>query len=297
MSVAAASVCNPVPAASARFHADAHSVFARIDELACWALWRELACHPKPGLVSPADAGSHADMDADTFMRSIGALQGYFGEMAEAGAAGADFAALNAIGRRAERCMYDATGGRNTHRGAVFSLGLLAASAGRGVAGARSLCLGVARAWGRDILASRPSGGRANGDFVRLRYGAPGAREEAAAGFPTVVLHGLPALRAAEAGGLGAGAAAVHALFAIMAVLDDNNVLFRGGPEGLAFVRAEACGFLAQGGMLTADAVERAAAVHRRFVERRLSPGGAADLLAATLFVAACEDSGNAVCA
>ncbi|MBA4741831.1 MAG: triphosphoribosyl-dephospho-CoA synthase MdcB [Azoarcus sp.] len=264
-----------------------------MDECARQALRRELVCHPKPGLVSPVDAGSHSDMDAETFRRSIDALRGYFAEMAAAGAVGADFAALNLIGRRAEQRMYEATGGRNTHRGAVFSLGLLAAAAGRGALDARGLCGGVARAWGREMLAFRRPQGLTNGEFVRLRYGAPGAREEAASGFPTVLVRGLPALRAAEAAGLDANAAALHALFSIMAVLDDNNVLFRGGPEGLDFVRAEARAFLATGGMLSVGAMKRAGGVHRRFVDRGLSPGGAADLLAATLFVAGCEDLGR----
>jgi len=36
---------------------------------------------------------------------------------------------------------------------------------------------------------------------------------------------------------------------------------------------------------------ERARKIHENFVARRLSPGGAADLLAMSLFVEACEES------
>src|SRR3954463_4860094 len=103
---------------------------AIIGRAAVRALYTELALSPKPGLVSPLDSGAHDDMDMTTFMRSLFALRGYFCAIAEAGAAGADFAELQALGLRAERRMLAATCGINTHRGAIFSLGLLAAAAG-----------------------------------------------------------------------------------------------------------------------------------------------------------------------
>ncbi|EPX55588.1 Triphosphoribosyl-dephospho-CoA synthetase [Cystobacter fuscus DSM 2262] len=84
--------------------------------------YAELALHPKPGLVSPLDSGSHDDMDMGTFMRSLFSLRGYFRDIAAAGAGGADFPVLRALGLDAERRMLAATGGINTHRGALFSL-------------------------------------------------------------------------------------------------------------------------------------------------------------------------------
>ncbi len=268
--------------------------FQSIERCAINALRDELACYPKPGLVSFVDSGSHADMSAATFLRSIEALRGYFAQIAVAGADDASFAELNAIGRAAEARMFEATGGRNTHRGAVFSLGLLAAAAGRqsrnGKPARSAVCGVVGERWGEEILAfPRPAEAASHGDLVRRRYGAAGAREQAAAGFPVVTKHALPALRHVSALGNSAGAAAVQALFAIMAALADNNLLYRAGPAGLDYARAAAAAFLVRGGMLRHDGHARAVAVHRRFVAANLSPGGAADLLAATLFVSAWE--------
>lgn len=272
---------------------------ARFEALALAALHAELTCYPKPGLVSLVDPGSHADMDASTFLHSIESLRGYFASMAAAGAAGAGFAALNALGRTAERRMLEATRGRNTHRGAIFTLGLLTAAAATcsrvpGVVdAAAAACATVGRAWGREILAAEHAPAPlSNGAAARWRYGVSGAREEAAGGCPTV-LPGLAALRAARAAGADANAAAVQALFAIVAVLPDNNLLHRGGPGALAWAQAEARGFLAAGGVLSRGWWLRALDLHRRFVAARLSPGGAADLLAAVLFLDAWETEGD----
>jgi len=94
------------------------------------ALLAELETWPKPGLVSHVDSGSHADMDASTFKASAIAIAPFFGHLAVAGAAGSDMDGLREIGVEAERAMLAATGGVNTHRGAIFGLGLLCAAAG-----------------------------------------------------------------------------------------------------------------------------------------------------------------------
>lgn len=279
-------------------HADtplAAGVAADIDRCALWALGMELRLYPKAGLVSFVDTGSHADMDAATFRRSAAALEGYFGDMAEAGAAGARFAELKALGMAAEARMFRATGGINTHRGAVFSLGLLAASAGRSDLrdeGADALEHGLRLCervglWGSDILAARPPVDASHGAQVRARYGAAGAREQAAAGFPVLRRHTLPAFALACRRGAGVEAAGLHAFYATVAALDDNNLLYRAGPDGLAFARQSAGDFMAAGGMLAGEGYGRARALHESFVARRLSPGGAADLVAAAFFLAA----------
>ena len=105
---------------------------AAIGRAATLALHDELALSPKPGLVTLVDNGSHHDMDAHTFMRSLFALRGYFVRIAEAGHAGAAFADLERCGIAAEARMLAATRGINTHRGAIFMLGLLCAAAGAG---------------------------------------------------------------------------------------------------------------------------------------------------------------------
>ncbi|VWD55970.1 triphosphoribosyl-dephospho-CoA synthase MdcB [Burkholderia contaminans] len=266
----------------------------RIAELAERSLVLEIETYPKPGLVSHVDTGSHTDMDAATFARSAAVLRPYFAELADAGARDADMAVLRKIGLRAEHAMLAATGGVNTHRGAIFGLGLLCAAAGRrampGTMPA-GMTLGaiVSRRWGADILGG-PRLPDSHGERASRRYGVGGARREAADGFTTVYAVGLPALRRAQRDLPGdPEAARVDACFALIAALDDTNLLHRGGQAGLEFARATARAFVARGGMRARDGRLRAAAAHRAFVARRLSPGGAADLLAMSVFVDALE--------
>lgn len=217
--------------------------------------------------------------------------------MAEAGARKASFSELNTLGRKAEARMFRATQGRNTHRGAIFTLGLLAAGAGfaarYGEPRADVVCRAVPELWAAEIhaAASEPQA-PSHGSAVRQHFGVTGAREEAVDGFPTLDV-GLMALRKARRAGADRNDAALQALFAIMAILPDNNLLYRGGAEGLAFAQQAARSFLARGGVLATDGYARALSLHRRFVEANLSPGGAADLLAATLFVDAFERYGE----
>lgn len=276
-------------AARARFVPDARAIAAS----AVHSLLLELATWPKPGLVSDIDRGSHDDMDADTFRASAGAIGPYFHQLADAGASGCAMGRLRVIGLEAEAAMFAATGGVNTHRGAVFGLGLLCAAAGARAAGQveRWLSLGeiVTRLWGEEIV-DGPVLLHSHGSTVRRRFGAGGARLEAACGFPSAYEIGLPALQrgTGHAGG-DAEAARVEACFALVAAVEDTNLLHRGGPEGLRFAQRSAREFLDAGGVAAPDWRQRAKSAHDRFVARRLSPGGSADLLAMTLFVDAHE--------
>ncbi|HEY8015847.1 MAG TPA: triphosphoribosyl-dephospho-CoA synthase MdcB [Dongiaceae bacterium] len=265
-----------------------------IAAMAARALLLELETWPKPGLVSHVDSGSHADMDATTFRASAAAIEPYLGALAEAGAEGCGMGRLRVIGREAEAAMLAATGGINTHRGAIFGLGLLSAAAGAKAGGriARGMPLGaaVAALWGASILDDRIES-LSHGDGVRRRYGAGGARLEAARGFPSVHGIGLPALRRGIQ--LLPGdpeAARVEACFALIASVEDTNLLHRGGPAGLRFAHCAAREFLGDGGVGQPGWRERARSIHESFVARRLSPGGAADLLAMSLFVEAFEE-------
>jgi triphosphoribosyl-dephospho-CoA synthase len=257
-----------------------------IGRAATLALYDELALAPKPGLVTLVDNGSHADMDAATFVRSLFALRSYFPRMAALGRAGAAFDALEACGIAAEARMLAATGGINTHRGAVFMLGLVCAAAGALAQAGQPLRPEGVRAmlrqrWG-DALATRAERAPTMpGGQVARRLGLRGASHEAAAGFPVLFETAVPALAAARALGLSPRLARLQTLFEVMAVLDDSNLAQRGGLDGLRHAQAAARGFLDAGGAAQADALEAAATIGRDFVARRLSPGGAADTLAA----------------
>ncbi|GAB3457112.1 triphosphoribosyl-dephospho-CoA synthase MdcB [Insolitispirillum peregrinum] len=259
------------------------------------ALHTEVALYPKPGLVSLIDSGAHHDMDATTFLRSLFSLRHYFAAIADLGAAGHPFASLQWLGMRAEQRMLTATGGINTHRGAIFCLGLLAAAAGWRLAhGQRpdraTLARTVVEVWGEAIAEAGSLSRTSNGSRAVRRYGARGAREEVLEGFPTLITVALPALDEVQTGLGCARRARVQALFAVMAELEDTNLLHRGGPDGLAFVQREARLFLERGGVHAPDWMERAVALHRACIQRHLSPGGAADVLAAACFVKDLEE-------
>jgi len=252
------------------------------------AMLAELETWPKPGLVSHVDQGSHTDMDAGSFRASAAAIAPFMAALARAGAAGAEMPELRTIGLSAERAMLAATGGVNTHRGAIFGLGLLCAAAGGlwpSVRQPAALGQMVRQRWGGAILRS-PLPDHSHGAEAWRRFGAGGARAQAAAGFPHATEVGLPALRLARRWRPDdVQAARVQVFFALLAEMEDTNLLHRGGAEGLGFAQDAAAGFLRRGGVARADWRVHAAAVHRAFVRRRLSPGGCADLLAITLFL------------
>ncbi|MGT2487457.1 triphosphoribosyl-dephospho-CoA synthase MdcB [Methylobacterium oryzae CBMB20] len=260
----------------------------RVAELAHAALVAELETWPKPGLVSPVDSGSHDDMDAGTLRRSAAAIRPFFAELVAAGARDAAMVELRAIGLAAEAAMMRATGGVNAHRGAIFSLGLICAAAGArnaDPASAEALAETVGHLWGPAITGA-PVSAVSHGGRAARRFGVGGASAEAAAGFPTIRTVGLPALRFGRSCAPDdAEAARVHCFFALLAVVDDTNLLHRGGTDGLVGARAAAATFLEAGGIAAPAWRERAAATHRAFVAARLSPGGCADLLAATLLL------------
>ena len=257
--------------------------------LASTCLHHEIDTYPKPGLVSPVDTGAHRDMTAAMLHASADLLMPFFAELAAAGAQGAEMRRLRIIGIEAERAMLEATGGVNTYRGAIFGLGLLAAAAGYRSASGDDERLGdiVARLWGGSILTG-PTLSHSHGSEAARRYGAGGARWQAANGFPALYRIGLPALLAGEQLSHGhAEMARVQCCFALIAILDDTNLLHRGGQEGLDFARDSAAGFITRGGVGRAGWREEARAIHQAFVDRNLSPGGSADLLAMSLFAQA----------
>jgi len=263
---------------------------ADIGRAATLALHDELELAPKPGLVSFIDSGSHTDMDAHTFMRSLFALRHYFVQIAALGEAHAPFEALERCGIAAEARMLAATSGINTHRGAIFTLGLLCAAAGAllrdGQAlGPDALRASLLRHWGEALHARSRRVSMLPGGIAARRYGLRSASEEAALGFPVLFDIAVPALAEATKRGLESQHARLDTLFAIMASLDDSNLAHRGGIAGLQHARNAGRGYLERGGAAYDDNFEAAWNLHRDFVARRLSPGGAADTLAAACWM------------
>ena len=274
-----------------------------VRDCALRAMLYEIAVHPKPGLVGPCDAGAHGDMTRFTFIDSAAALAPWMALFARAGfrhgAAdpGSLLPRIRRIGLRAERAMFRATGGVNTHKGLLFSFGLICAAAG--LRAARNEPLSpedvaefasriVAGIVGRELESLRdapPERPLTAGERLYLRTGVTGIRGEAERGFPTVVNRALPFLRNAAREGRSPGDAGADTLLVIMQHSDDTNVLHRSGTDGLRLMRGAAADILAAGGTCSERGRGLTTAAMRLFVERNISPGGSADLLAVAFFL------------
>lgn len=275
-----------------------------IGRLALEAMLLEVSVTPKPGLVDRNNSGAHKDMDFFTFMKSAASLAGSFTKFSQEGFSGgmrgippADiFGAVRGIGVEAERRMFRATGGINTHKGEIFSLGLLASCAGY-IAGsgrevtadetmrlAGEMCAGICE---RDFAGVREKSPAmlTKGERVYLAHGITGIRGEAEAGYPVVRTAALPALRGYLAGGMGMNDALCMTLIHIMANAHDTNIISRHDMMTAHEVMTTARGMIESG-----FGIEDIRRLDREYIARWISPGGAGDLLAATYFMYAISE-------
>jgi triphosphoribosyl-dephospho-CoA synthase len=268
----------------------------RLADLAVAALIDEVTLTPKPGLVDLRSRGAHRDLSWDLMCHSAWALHPTFLAMAQAGCRFASSAnalltlreTIGAIGRRGEQAMLAATGGVNTHRGAIWALGLLVTAAAQGQSHHPQAVAARAGVLARIHDRFAPNNTGNNGERVRREHGVGGALGQARAGFPHALDVALPALLAARCRGAGEDAARLQALLAISARLDDTCVLSRGGAAGLQAVQAGAASVLAVfivSGAASASGQLALQRYEQDLLVRNLSPGGAADLLAATLLL------------
>jgi triphosphoribosyl-dephospho-CoA synthase len=262
------------------------------------ALIDEARLTPKPALVDARGRGAHRDLDLATMLRSAHTLEPTFAALARAARGARPGAALRTelarIGRAGEAEMLRSTNGSNTHRGAIWIVGLLVAGAAIDDGEDRIACADSRTYAARicetgaqiarfDDLRATPTD--SHGERVRRRYQVGGARREARDGFPHVLHVGLPALHAARAQGHDESIARIDALLAIIASLDDTCVLHRAGLAGRDAAQQGARRVRALGGIATRAGRAAFDALERALLALNASPGGAADLLAATLFI------------
>ena len=259
-------------------------------DIAVSALMDEATLTPKPGLVDLRSRGAHQDMDWLLMCHSARTLHPTFYDLAEAGRRISDPLALREqlgqIGRQGEAAMLQATGGVNTHRGAIWALGLLVAAAAQDDGKARPEA--VARRAGSiarcpDRFAPTRTGHK--GEIACRRYGVGGARAQAQADFPHVIHLALSCLHSSRMRGDDELTARLNSLLALIAELDDTCVLSRGGTSALVQVQEGAARVLAEGGAGSAEGRHALHRLEQMLIEMNVSPGGAADLLAATLFL------------
>ena len=254
-----------------------------IAHLAVDALRAELETTPKPGLVDRHDNGSHQDMDLALMGKSIDALQPYFTQLALYGHACAekyelpDASTVRNIGLQAEQSMLSATGGVNTHRGALFSIGLSVMATAwcmtrDGLVNTKQL---------RDLIMQvsgqfTPTAGT-HGNTAVNAHRVTGALDLAKAGYHQVFAEWLPAYRRFVTEDT--PTARHRLLLLIMSQLDDTNVIHRVGYEQAQQVKGEAASLLADYSTAGMEAM------NRDYIARNISPGGSADMVALTLFI------------
>ena len=278
-----------------RLHQQAQSIADTMRQ----ALITEATLTPKAGLVDAAHNGGHSDMNLALFLRSADAIAPYLGDCAAAGmtfaghpASPAILAAIRPIGLAAEAAMRAATGGVNTHKGAIFAFGLTAAALGKRLAEQHAATLADVQADVRalcaEILAELRQGDcDSAGKRGYARHGISGARGEAASGFATVSAHALPLYQQELAADGNERRALLAALVALYAANDDSTTLARVGLDGLRAHQHWARTLLADRATLADEArlSDAIAAYARNCAAKRLSAGGSADLLALTAWL------------
>lgn len=247
------------------------------------ALIEEADLTPKPGLVDKHNNGAHQDLTIDLMRKSAISLKETFEDIAYISYGRSPSILLReeigAIGRKGEQRMLETTGGVNTHKGAIWAIGLLvsAAAMGKGCYSIEemvSLAGETARYPDRHCPITATNGRR-----VSEKYGVSGARGEAQQDFPHIMNVSLPALEKSRAVGLPENSALLNTLLALIVHLNDTCILHRGGPEALEFAKKQAAAALEAGNLSYIQTLDE------EFTKRNISPGGSADLLAATIFL------------
>ena len=264
-----------------------------IAAIAVQSLIDEVRTTPKPGLVDCRNNGSHTDMDLQLFEASAQALRPYFEACVRIGQNTAQlppeetFPLLRTAGMEAEATMLRVTGGVNTHKGAIYTLGLLCGSIGRlGCTDTDAILAECQAMVGSSVKADLATAtGKTAGERLYLQYGIRGIRGEAADGFPSVKKIGLPHFRQALAEGLSHNDAGVLTLLHLITQVKDTNLYHRGGRDGALWAANAAQ-------QLLSDYPSNAlvAQLDDAFIARNLSPGGCADLLAVTYFLHSLTD-------
>ena len=259
------------------------------------ALNKEFTTTPKPGLVDRNNRGAHSDMGIKHFFASANALRPYFSRFAEEGWLSRDeapeetFRRIRPIGVEAEQAMRKATHGVNTHKGAIFSIGLLCAAAGRLspedwqpenlLAQCAAMTAGITQ---RDFAGITPENAKTAGERIYAAYGIPGVRGQAEAGFPAVLKVGLPILRQGLSKGLSFNDAGCVTLLHLLAATDDTNLIHRSDRQTQLELKERIAAMLREDPFPSTQTIRE---LDKEFIQRNLSPGGSADLLAVTYFL------------
>lgn len=273
------------------------NVHEQIGTFCASALLSEVCASPKPGLVDLMNNGAHRDMNLFTFMESIAVIQPYFTKFAEVGCSldsiGEDtLGKIRPLGIECEKSMFRATKGVNTHKGAIFSLGILAAAAGYCYVNLYDLSSDtvcnaagiIARESVKDFLLPSDASDVTKGRELYAAYGITGIRGEAASGFQSVRKYALPVMRELFInGGCSENDIYLQVLLHLMTQVVDTNVISRCGIDAMEYVKNTARDALEAGGALSPEGREKLFKMDEEYIKRNISPGGCADLLSVAI--------------
>ncbi|WP_301099613.1 triphosphoribosyl-dephospho-CoA synthase CitG [Otariodibacter sp.] len=271
----------------------------KIGELAYLALLEEARLTPKPGLVDRLNTGAHSDMSLITFEKSAQALRPFFTLFVYKGIETSNSVSddeflkvIRPIGIEAEKAMFMATDGVNTHKGSIFTLGLVCAAIGRtftyqeDIISIKNICELIKKFTvnlTKELSNNSNSIIETAGIRIFRKFGFTGARGEAENGFP-LVLDVIEKLKTYQK--LDKEHYLKLSLLSLIATNNDTNVINRGGLEGLKFMQLYASKLLADSktynnhNFLNKCLIE----FDSICIEKNLSPGGSADLLALIIF-------------
>ncbi|WP_133128824.1 triphosphoribosyl-dephospho-CoA synthase MdcB [Legionella nagasakiensis] len=263
---------------------NAHKIARYYAKIAVRALYDEVSLYPKPGLVSFVDSGAHQDMNGALFFRSLFGLRHYFFKVAFHSAQSASLPSLVKLGLDAEIRMHAITRGVNTHRGAIFALGILCATISRLSSqkmrfSTIDLQQAIIADWAQ-YLQEVHRIENTHGVLVKKKYNVPDARDMAICGYEPVfnVFHELEDMRLTDKTWFG-----LFAYKKLLLSIDDINILYRTGPDGLVYAR-----YHIQKAIIPNDretSILAAIKLHRLFSQNNISPGGVADLLGLVYFL------------
>lgn len=268
----------------------------KIGEAAITGMLYEVSSSPTPGLVSPFSNGVHRDMNYFTFLKSTSSIAYAMYICAQIGI---DYEVdilkkIRSVGLEAEKEMLKATGGVNTQMGLLFGAGIVCAGAGSCVRkeidinrfNISSECKLIAKGIVEKELKHLDDKKKlSNGEKIYLNHGITGIRGEIENGLSSVIDMGLPLYEEAIKLGMDINKALAHSLIGIMSVVEDTVVISKAGIYGLEYMRREASIAMKLGGMYTPQGEAYIKEMEDDFISHKISPGGAADLLAISVMI------------
>ncbi|NMM65010.1 triphosphoribosyl-dephospho-CoA synthase CitG [Clostridium sp. P21] len=273
-----------------------------ISSFAVQAMIYEVACWPSPGLVSPVSCGAHKDMNFFTFIDSTAVLSKYLTLFVQKGFSNKEykdiFNDIRKLGIEAEKDMFVKTKGVNTHKGMLFLVGVICGAVGKAIYEnqdfecvqhiIKEMTKGIVS---NELLGLKEKSELSHGEKIFLKYNTEGVRGEVEKGIPTVFNFSLDFYK--KSAKLSTNDRLVHTLIGIMSICDDSTIIYRHSLEVLNEVKEKAVSILSFGGMKTLQGKEEINKMCSEFIERNISPGGSADLLGVTVFLALVEEYMN----